>query len=125
MKIPIKVLIVEDDLVNQKILCRYLSDYESIVVTDCGEDAVNKCESNVFDIVLMDIKLKNGIDGITTLKKIKEIGKYKDIPVIAVTGYAIKEDKEYFLQEGFDDYLAKPFVKETFSEFIKKYATCE
>ena len=73
MKIPIKILIVEDDEINQKILSMYLSDYESVVITDCGEEAIRKCNSNDFDLVLMDIKLKNGNDGIKILKEIKDI----------------------------------------------------
>jgi len=69
--------------------------------------------SDAFDIVLMDIRLKNGIDGVKTFKRIKEIDSYKDTPVLAITAYAMRGDKEYFLQEGFNGYLAKPFVKDT------------
>ena len=121
MKIPLKILVVEDDLITQEILSLYLMDYEYIEVAASGEEAIAKCMSVVFDIVLMDIRLKNGIDGVKTFKRIKEIDSYKDIPVLAITAYAMRGDKEYFLQEGFNGYLAKPFVKDTFIEFIKQF----
>lgn len=121
MKIPLKILVVEDDLITQEILALYLQEYESVTVVASGEDAINNCLLNIYDIVLMDIRLKNGMDGVVTFKKIKEIDAYKDIPVLAITAYAMRGDKEYFLQEGFNGYLAKPFVKETFLDFIKLY----
>jgi two-component system, sensor histidine kinase len=121
MKIPLKILVVEDDLITQEILALYLNNYETIVIVASGEEAINKCKSDTFDIVLMDIRLKNGIDGVKTFKSIREIESYKDIPVLAITAYAMRGDKEYFLQEGFNGYLAKPFVKDTFIDFIKQY----
>ena len=121
MKIPLKILVVEDDLITQEILSLYLLEYEHVTVVASGEDAIAKCMSDVFDIVLMDIRLKIGIDGVQTFKKIKEINTYKDIPVLAITAYAIRGDKEYFLEQGFNGYLAKPFVKDTFLGFIKQF----
>ena len=121
MKIPLKILVVEDDLITQEILSLYLIEYEKIVVVASGEEAIRECMSDIFNVVLMDIRLKNGIDGVKTFKKIKEIDAYKDIPVLAITAYAMRGDKEYFLKEGFDGYLAKPFVKDTFLEFVKQF----
>ncbi|MDR3665718.1 MAG: response regulator [Ignavibacteriaceae bacterium] len=121
MKIPLKILVVEDDLITQEILALYLQEYEYVTVVASGEEAINNCLLNNFDIVLMDIRLKNGIDGVATFKKIKEIESYKETPVLAITAYAMRGDKEYFLSEGFNGYLAKPFVKDTFLDFIKLY----
>ena len=121
MKKPLKILVVEDDLITQEILSLYLADYEKVVVVASGEEAIRECMSDTFNVVLMDIRLKNGIDGVITFKKIKEIDTYKDIPILAITAYAMRGDKEYFLKEGFDGYLAKPFVKDTFLGFIKQF----
>jgi two-component system, sensor histidine kinase len=121
MKIPLKILVVEDDLITQEILSLYLQEYEHVTVVASGEEAIAKCMSDVFDIVLMDIRLKIGIDGVKTFKKIKEIDSYKNIPVLAITAYAMRGDKEYFLEQGFNGYLAKPFVRETFLDYIKKF----
>ena len=120
-KLKMKILVFDDDQINRRILSRYLEDYGDVVVVDCGEEAINKCKSDFFDLVLLDIRSKDGMDGVKALKKIKEIDRYKDIPVLAITGYAMNRDKEYFLQEGFNGYLAKPFLKDTFIEFIKNY----
>jgi len=121
MKIPHKILVVEDDQITQEILSLYLLEYENITVVASGEDALAKCMSEVFDVVLMDIRLKVGMDGVQTFKKIREIEAYKNIPVLAITAYAMRGDKEYFLEQGFNGYLAKPFVKDTFLAFIKQF----
>jgi CheY-like chemotaxis protein len=121
MKIPLKILVVEDDLITQEILSLYLIDYAHVLVVASGEEAIKECKSDVFDIILMDIRLKNGIDGVKTFKKIKEIESYKEVPVLAITAYAMRGDKEYFLKEGFNGYLAKPFIKDTFIQFIKPF----
>jgi CheY-like chemotaxis protein len=98
-----------------------LQDYEYVTVVASGEEAIDKCLEVVYDIVLMDIRLKIGINGIKTFKKIKEIDAYKDIPILAITAYAMRGDKEYFLEQGFNGYLAKPFVKDTFLGFIRLF----
>jgi two-component system, sensor histidine kinase len=121
MKIPLKVLVVEDDLITQEILSLYLQDYKHVIVASSGEDAIAKCKSDFYDIILMDIRLKIGIDGVQTFKKIKAIDAYKNIPILAITAYAMRGDKEYFLQQGFNGYLAKPFVKDTFLDFITQF----
>ncbi len=117
MKNPTKILIVEDDLITQQILGLYMIDYDHVVVS-CGEEAIKECKSNNYDIILMDIRLKSGIDGVKTFKQIKEIEGYKKIPILAITAYAMRGDKEYFLEEGFEGYLAKPFLKENLVELI-------
>jgi len=87
MKIPFKILVVEDDLVTQEILSLYLLEYEHVTVVASGEDAITKCMSDVFDIVLIDIRLKIGMDGVKTFKKIKKIDAYMNIPILAITAY--------------------------------------
>jgi two-component system, sensor histidine kinase len=121
MKIPVKILVVEDDLITQEILSLYLQDYEHVTVVASGEDAIAKCMSDSFKLILMDIRLKIGIDGVQTFKRIKAIDAYKEIPILAITAYAMRGDKEYFLEQGFNGYLAKPFVKDTFIDFIKQF----
>jgi CheY-like chemotaxis protein len=117
MENPTKVLIVEDDIITQQILGLYMIEYDHIIVSG-GEEAIEKCETNHYDIILMDIRLKSGFDGVKAFKKIKEIVGYRNIPILAITAYAMRGDKEYFLEEGFDGYLAKPFLKENLIELI-------
>jgi len=117
MENPTKVLIVEDDLITQQILGLYMIDYNHIIVS-CGEEAIKECEQNMYDVILMDIRLKSGFDGVKAFKRIKEIKGYKHVPILAITAYAMRGDKEYFLEEGFEGYLAKPFLKENLIDLI-------
>jgi len=117
MENPTKVLIVEDDLITQQILGLYMIDYDHIIVSS-GEEALEECKTNKYDIILMDIRLKAGFDGVKTFKNIKKIKDYNNIPILAITAYAMRGDREYFLEEGFEGYLAKPFLKENLIEII-------
>ena len=112
-----RVLIVEDDLITQQILGLYLIDFDHIIVSS-GEEAIKECESGKYDIILMDIRLRTGMDGVKTFKRIKEINGYQNIPILAITAYAMRGDREYFLEEGFEGYLAKPFLKENLVDII-------
>ena len=68
----------------------------------------------------MDIRLKTGIDGVKTFKQIKQIVGYDKVPVLAITAYAMRGDKEYFLEEGFYSYLAKPFLKDSLIDTVNE-----
>ena len=70
---------------------------------------------------MTDIKSPNRINGIETLKEIRKIDGYTNIPILAITVRTMIGDKEYFIKEGFNGYLAKPFLKKTFIEFILKF----
>ncbi len=110
-----KILVVEDNPINMELVVELLStkDFTIHTATD-GEEAILKAEKNEYDLILMDIELP-GKDGVEVTKRIK--AKYKHIPVIALTSYAMKGDRERFLSAGFDDYIPKPL---DISEFLKK-----
>jgi CheY-like chemotaxis protein len=61
------------------------------------------------------------IDGVETLKKIREVNSYKKIPILAITGHALKGDIENFLSQSFDGYLVKPFVKTTLLGYLQQF----
>jgi CheY-like chemotaxis protein len=74
-----------------------------------GESGLEALSDSKFDLVLMDINLGKGkMDGVETMKRLKQIPGYEKIPVMAVTSYALPEDESRFISLGFDDYLAKP-----------------
>jgi CheY-like chemotaxis protein/two-component sensor histidine kinase len=105
------VLLVEDDPVNASVICAYLKDYVSVEYFSDGNHAVEQCKTKLYDAVLMDIGLR-GINGIEALKLIRCINEhYSGVPVIAITAYAMKGDKEKFLSLGFTHYLSKPFQR--------------
>ena len=69
----------------------------------------NLFSQNDYHLILMDINLGCGINGIEVMKKIRETDKGKTIPVIAITAYANFGDRQAFQSAGFDDYISKPY----------------
>lgn len=115
------ILIVEDNLSNRLLMKRILKDYDIISEAEDGITAISLAAQTKFDIVLMDINLGPGIDGIETMHRIRKIPGYIRVPIVAVTAYAMVNDKERFKSEGFDSYLAKPFYKESLIELVNKF----
>jgi CheY-like chemotaxis protein len=112
-----RVLVVEDNLINAELVLEILkSENFNVDLTDKGEDAIKKAEETIYDLILMDIGLP-GIDGTETANTIRIKNEYKKIPIIALTAFAMKGDKEKLLACGFDDYIPKPI---DISEFISK-----
>lgn len=107
------ILIVEDDMVNQMVLKRMLEgEGHKASVANNGKEALKLLETpdiDSFDIILMDIQMPE-MDGIQTTEAIrkKETGTDKHIPIIALTAYALKGDREKFLSLGMDGYVSKP-----------------
>jgi len=113
------ILLVEDDHSNALIICTYLKDYINIDHVSDGQAAINICNSKKYDAVLMDINLK-GIDGAETFRQIRKIDNhYANIPVIAITAYAMLGDRERFLGLGFTHYISKPFHRSELLSLIQ------
>lgn len=107
-----KILIVDDNKLNIKVVRRALSDFD-FEIDECydGIECLNKVVvGNEYDLILMDIMMPN-MSGETAMKKLKENLNFK-IPVIALTADAVAGAKEKYVSEGFVDYIAKPFNKE-------------
>jgi CheY-like chemotaxis protein len=68
----------------------------------------------------MDINLGKGMSGTEATKEIRKIENYKDIPIVAITGFAMRGDKEEFLKAGCTHYLAKPFSRDKMTKLIKQ-----
>ena len=116
-----KVLVVEDDPTNMKLACEILNAQGFMVHgAKDGADAINMAEKEHYDLILMDIGMP-GIDGIETTKIIKNKLQYKDVPVIALTAYSMKGDKERILAAGLDDYISKPIDVSDFMKRLEKY----
>lgn len=112
-----KILIVDDDATNRtlyKILLQQ-AGYE-IIEAENGEEAIDLAMQEIPDLILMDIQMPV-LDGISALKVIRANENTKDIPVIAVTSYAMYGDRDKFLSEGFNDYIPKPL---NIDGFVKK-----
>lgn len=118
-----KILVAEDNHVNQKLVKELLSkkNYD-VTIVENGLRIFDVLEQNNFDLILMDIQMPI-MDGLEATAIIREIekGTGKHIPIIGITAYAVKADRDKCLEAGMDDYLAKPFVKEEFYRMIEKY----
>lgn len=112
------ILIVENDEATLELFNSILSEHFKIDLVDNGTEAVEKCKKNNYDLILMDISLKKDMTGIEAKDKIKELKSYKEVPIIAVTAHAMKEQKEELLSEGFHYYIEKPFQSKQLLEII-------
>ena len=101
-----KILIVDDEEKIREVLAEYaeFEGFESDQAAD-GMEAVNKCKNNDYDIILMDIMMPK-LDGYSA---VKEIRKFKDIPVIMLSARGEEYDKLFGFEIGADDYVVKPF----------------
>ncbi|MCK5675045.1 MAG: response regulator, partial [Spirochaetales bacterium] len=115
------ILVVEDNVTNQKVIEAALKrlGYQ-VQIEESGREGINAAKKNEFDLILMDIQLP-GLDGVETMKLIRKEGK-KEIPIVAITAYAMKGDMEKFISEGFDGYISKPIVIEKLKETLETLA---
>lgn len=123
-KRKIKILIVEDEYTNMFFLrSAFKGKNFELITAGNGQKAVSLFEQSTgFDLVLMDLKLPlmNGFQAAEKIKKIQP-----DIPIIAVTAYALRGDKEKAFAAGCDDYIAKPFLKIELINVISKYVNLQ
>jgi two-component system, cell cycle response regulator DivK len=115
----VKVLVVEDNPLNMELVMEILLARGFTVHGAVnGEDALRKAEVENYDLILMDIELP-GIDGVEVTRILK--AKNKKTPVIALTSYAMKGDRDRFLAAGFEEYLPKPLDINDFLNRLDKY----
>jgi len=103
-----KVLLVDDNGVNRQVAGEILKKSGCIVtLVENGKKAIELVAENNYDLIFMDIQMPE-MDGVTATRKIKEMELEVQPPIVAMTAYSMKEDKERFLSQGLDDYIAKP-----------------
>jgi two-component system cell cycle response regulator DivK len=103
-----KVLVAEDSAVNRELLRELLESRGYEVVEACnGAEALNSIEADPPHILLLDLGMPV-LDGFATVRKIRENPSLTALPVLAVTAYAMRGDREKVLEAGFDGYLSKP-----------------
>ena len=115
------VMVVEDNEKNRKLMRVVLkAKGYNIIEAATGEEALNLLKNQKPDIILMDIQLP-GIDGLTLIKEIKASAVTKDIPIIAVTAYAMKGDEQKILDTGCNAYVSKPINTQELPLIVEKY----
>jgi len=115
------ILVVEDNERNLKLL-RDVLEYAGydVRVARTGEDGVTLAVKEPPDLVLMDLQLP-GIDVMEALRQLRASPRTADIPVVAVTAQAMKQDRERVLEAGFDGYVEKPISVRAFPEQVRGF----
>jgi hypothetical protein len=118
-KVPV-VLLVDDNMVNRQVAGEILKKSGcEVELAVNGHDAINKAQKRDYDVIFMDIQMPD-MDGVTATKKIRELGIENLAPIVAMTAYSMKEDKERFIKSGLDDYISKPIKANELLNMIRK-----
>lgn len=114
-----KVLIVEDDMIISMVLERMMNKmgFDVVEKATTGKKAISLAQEHEPDIILMDIQLKDDIDGITAMQKIRESS---EVPVIYITGNSDQYYKEKAQETNYIDYLIKPIEMDDLKKSINK-----
>ena len=116
-----KILVIEDNEQNRYLVNFILekNGYQVITARD-GLEGINKAKKEKLDLILVDIRLPK-LDGYEVTRRIKADERLAKIPIIALTAYAMKEDKEKALKAGCNAYISKPIIPEEFIKIVNSY----
>ena len=120
----LSALVVEDNLINQKLIQNILEKFDiSVTLADNGAEALDKRQSDKFDIIFMDIQMPI-MDGVESTQKIIEFEESmneKHVPIVALTANTVPEDRERYLAVGMDRYLKKPIDVAELTAIIEEF----
>ncbi len=124
VKRKLKVLLAEDNLINQKVASININKLgHDVEFADNGKIALEKFQGAKYDIILMDLQMPI-MDGIEATKRIREIEKTnikQPVKIIAMTASALPEDKYICFEAGMNDYISKPFRREDLSRVFNDF----
>jgi PAS domain S-box-containing protein len=122
------ILITDDNIVNQKVASEILIKSGcKLEVASTGQEAIEKVQETyadpdkpMYDLIFMDIQMPD-MDGIEATRQIKNLGIPTLPPIVAMTAYSMKEDRERFMSQGMDDYIPKPIRANTLIAKVKEW----
>ncbi len=121
---PLRILIAEDNEVNLKVIKIILANcgWQFDIAQD-GNEAVEKYNSERYDLVLMDCQMPrmDGIEATNRIRQIETLAQMSRTPIVAMTANAMKGDREKCLAAGMDDFLSKPFKSQEFKTKISEW----
>ena len=115
------ILVVEDNERNLKLL-RDVLEYAGydVLAARTAEDGITQAVNEPPDLVLMDLQLP-GIDGLEALRQLRQSPRTANVPVVAVTAQAMKQDRERVLDAGFNGYIEKPISVRAFPDQVRRF----
>ena len=121
-----KVLIVDDNKLNLKVISRLLEPYKiKYELVESGKECINNIKNGKkYDLILLDHMMPD-LDGIETIKILKKMENKNVPPVVAMTANVVTEFREKYIKEGFDDYISKPVDIKRLNKLLKKYFKTE
>ena len=116
------ILIIDDNDTNRK-LCRVILEQSGFRTREAanGREGLQAVRAELPALILLDVQMPV-MDGLETLKRLKADPGTRGIPVVALTSYAMKGDRERLLTEGFSDYVSKPIDIDHFLEVVQRLA---
>ena len=119
-----RVLLVDDNATNRKVASQILMKAGcEVLMASSGQEAIATLQKDAnFDLVLMDIQMPE-MDGMETTRRLKALNLASLPPIVAMTAYAMKEDRERFLAAGMDDYLAKPIRAQQIIAMVARWVS--
>ncbi|MBP6654039.1 MAG: response regulator [Propionivibrio sp.] len=118
-----RILLAEDNLLNQQIAREMLEDAgATVTLANDGKEAIDQATTSAFDCILMDVRMP-GIDGLQATQALRGLAATAGVPIIAMTANAMVEDREECLRVGMNDFIPKPVNPEQFLEILGKWVT--
>jgi signal transduction histidine kinase/CheY-like chemotaxis protein len=119
-----KVLVAEDNIINQKLIKRTLEDLGlDVDIASNGLEAFQKRKDGNYDLIFMDIQMPflDGVEATQEILEYEETYKQPHVPIIALTANALKGDRERFLKAGLDEYTTKPLVRAEIVALLNRF----
>nr|CRH06457.1 putative Histidine kinase. Containing Cache-1, HisKA, HATPase_c, Response_reg and Hpt domains [Candidatus Magnetococcus massalia] len=118
-----RVLLAEDNSINQKVAVAYLEEFGiNVTIANNGQEALDALEKGRYDLVLMDIQMPQ-LDGLNAARQIRRQSHLDEIPIIAMTAHAMAGDREKSLAVGMNDHITKPIDQQILGETLCRWLT--
>ena len=115
-----KILVVEDDFDTQLFLRLFLGKYYEVDICKSDADCYESLRQKWYHLIIMDIAIKGGKDGLQITKELKNDDQYKDIPILCLSAHVLDKDKRSAYEAGVDIFLEKPVRNDNLLNTINK-----